>query len=131
MISGPEPKVVHTDRLINPPCRSENDLSVIQLNFQTHILILIQRKMPVWYHQSDTILQGPLIPPWLFTSCHDGAEDLTRDHLIRVRELSHSSIPTCIFVRINELEYSYIQAGSSLYGGREIIICNMVSFSYV
>ena len=26
------------------------------------------------YHQSYTILQGPLIPPMAFTSCHDGAQ---------------------------------------------------------
>ena len=52
------------------PCRRGNNLSVFQLNLQTHILI--QRKMPVWYHRSNTILQGAACSPrWLFTSCHD------------------------------------------------------------
>ena len=72
------------------------DLSVIQLNLQTHILV--QREMPVLFGTIDQTQSywGRFFPQWLFTSCHDGAEDRTCDPLIGVRELSHSAFPTCI-----------------------------------
>ena len=48
----------------------QKEVAVIQLNLQAHILI--QRKMPVWYHRSNTNFTGGRFSPrWLFTSCHD------------------------------------------------------------
>ena len=79
----------------NPPCRRGNDLSVFQLNLQTHILI--QRKMPVWYHRSNTILQGAACSPrWVFTSCHDrGLNPRPPDWGAGTIPLCHSDLHKC------------------------------------